>query len=197
MENVKEVAKNLGGFVLSAGKNTGKELSNNSAGFVAAGSMAVAYGPALFGDTAGLVVAGSFLIGSAIKGIADTADTFDWIDYSSQAKAIPKEEVAEKDLTIPKAFPKKPVIFPVDPNDFNPFGMTTHQYNKGKIIKWGYTEKTAIFEWDQDDNYGDHYHCMLPEWNNQHSENGKDKDVIHYYPGELMPEPWSSLYRGY
>lgn len=85
----------------------------------------------------------------------------------------------------------------MDPNDFNPAGMTKYSYNQGKIIKWGYTEKTTIFEWNEDDKYGDHYHCMLPEWNNRHSESGKAKDVVHYYAGQIVPEPWASWYRGY
>lgn len=44
---------------------------------------------------------------------------------------------------------------------------------------------------------GYHYHCMLPEWKNSHSESGKSKDVIHYRAGYIMPEPWASWYRGY
>ncbi len=157
----------------------------------------MADGPAPIGDTAGLAAAITLILGSAVKGIADTADTFRWKDYSSQTKTVPKEKEAVKDVTIPKIFPKKPVYFTLDPNDFNPAGMTKYSYNQGKIIKWGYTEKTTIFEWNEDDKYGDHYHCMLPEWNNRHSESGKAKDVVHYYAGQIVPEPWASWYRGY
>lgn len=92
---------------------------------------------------------------------------------------------------------KKPIFFPSNPNDFQPINMTAYTYNNGKIIKCGYTEKTAIFEWNEDEKYGNHYHCMSPEWNNKHSESGKAKDVIHYYAGQIVPEPWASLYRGY
>lgn len=75
--------------------------------------------------------------------------------------------------------------------------MQKYTYNDGKIIKWGYSAKTSIFEWNYDKKYGNHYHCMLPEWNSKHSESGKAKDAIHYYPGTIVPEPWASLYRGY
>ena len=196
-EGTKEVVKNIGEFAQSALKNTGKELSNNSSGFAVAGSMAAADGPAPVGDTAGLITAVGILAVSAVKGVYDTATTFDWIDYSSQTKAVPKEEAESKDIDIPYLPMKKPVYFPEDPNDFQPINMTAYTYSNGKIIKWGYTEKTAIFEWNEDEKYGDHYHCMLPEWNNKHSESGKAKDAIHYYAGQIVPEPWASLYRGY
>ena len=49
--------------------------------------------------------------------------------------------------------------------------------------------KITIFEWDQDctDIVGQHYHCLTPEMKNKH---GGD----HYHPGDLIPEPWASLY---
>lgn len=75
--------------------------------------------------------------------------------------------------------------------------MTKHSYNQGRIIKWEYTDKIAIFEWNEDEKYGNRYHCMLPEWNSKHSESGKAKEVVHYYAGQIMPEPWASWYKGY
>ena len=50
--------------------------------------------------------------------------------------------------------------------------------------------KIVILEWNMDKIKGYHYHCMLPEWKNSHSESGKSKDVIHYRVGYIMPEPW-------
>ena len=52
-------------------------------------------------------------------------------------------------------------------------------------------------EWNEDEKYENHYHCMLPEWNSKHSESGKAKEVVHYYAGQIMPEPWASWYKGY
>jgi len=31
----------------------------------------------------------------------------------------------------------------------------------------------------------------------KHSESGKAKEVVHYYAGQIMPEPWASWYKGY
>ena len=117
-----------------------------------------------------------------------------WSDSFENAK----EKVKEKDIATTLEKKKyDPVIFPENPNDFNPVGMTKHSYNQGRIIKWGYTDKIAIFEWNEDEKYGNHYHCMLPEWNSKHSESGKAKEVVHYYAGQIMPEPWASWYKGY
>ena len=117
-----------------------------------------------------------------------------WSDSFENAK----EKVKEKDIATTLEKKKyDPVIFPENPNDFNPVGMTKHSYNQGRIIKWGYTDKIAIFEWNEDEKYGNHYRCMLPEWNSKHSESGKAKEVVHYYAGQIMPEPWASWYKGY
>ncbi len=125
----------------------------------------------------------------------------DW--YASWSDALPQTSAQEESLTVAKKKttflpPMKPLVFfPENPVDFNPFGMHEYLYNNGKIIKWGYTEKIPIFEWDYDKKNGNHYHCMLPEWNGKHSEGGNKKNIIHYYPGTVMPEPWATWYRGY
>ena len=31
----------------------------------------------------------------------------------------------------------------------------------------------------------------------KHSESGKAKEVVHYYAGQIMPEPWALWYKGY
>lgn len=105
--------------------------------------MAAADGPAPVVDTAGLITAVGILAVSAVKGVYDTATTFDWIEYSSQTKAVPKEEAESKDIDIPYLPMKKPVYFPGNPNDFQPINMASYTYNNGKIIKWGYTEKNS------------------------------------------------------
>ena len=124
-----------------------------------------------------------------------------WLYASIGSQSIAKDDAdaIEKNIDIPYWPIKKPVYFPENPNDFNPIGMVRSDYNtpNGLVIKWGYSSKTTVFEWNEDLNMGEHYHCLLPEWNNKHSKSGKAKDVIHYYPGELIPEPWASWYRGY
>ena len=124
-----------------------------------------------------------------------------WLYASMGSQSIAKDDAdsAEKDIDIPYFPNKNPVYFPEDPNDFNPIGMVRNEYNtpNGLVIKWGYTKKSTVFEWNEDLKNGEHYHCLLPEWKNQHSESGKDKDVIHYHAGQIVPEPWATWYRGY
>ena len=115
-----------------------------------------------------------------------------WSESFEQAK----EDVGEKDVAITSS--KKnydPVIFPENPDDFNPAGMERYPYPtpNGMIYKWGYCRQTAIFEWDEDYKNGSHYHCMLPEWNNKHDE----CEEAHFKAGTVMPEPWATWYKGY
>jgi hypothetical protein len=67
---------------------------------------------------------------------------------------------AEKAIT--KTFPK-------NPNDFNPSGLKRLEINtkaNGKIIKWLDDTKKALFEWDEDLQYGGHYH-ITPDGKNR------------------------------
>ena len=97
-----------------------------------------------------------------------------WLYASMGSQSIAKDDAdsAEKDIDIPYFPNKNPVYFPEDPNDFNPIGMVRNEYNtpNGLVIKWGYTKKSTVFEWNEDLKNGEHYHCLLPEWKNQHSE---------------------------
>ena len=124
-----------------------------------------------------------------------------WLYASMGSQSIAKDgaDSIEKNIDIPYLPIKKPVFFPVNPDNFNPKGMLRSTYDtpNGLVIKWGYTNKVALFEWNEDIKMGDHYHCILPEWKNKHSESGKSKDVIHYRAGQIIPEPWASWYRGY
>ena len=69
---------------------------------------------------------------------------------------------AEKDIDISYFPNKNPVYFPEDPNDFNPIGMVRNEYNtpNGLVIKWGYTKKSTVFEWNEDLKNGEHYHWV-------------------------------------
>jgi len=77
-------------------------------------------------------------------------------------------------------------VFPEDPKSFNPEGLIRKEYNNGKIIKW-HDPKTgkAIYEWNADPIYGDHYH-ITPDGKNRipHPDTGD----IHIKPGERIPE---------
>lgn len=78
-----------------------------------------------------------------------------------------------------------PVIFPADPNTFNPAGLVkvprTGTKN-GVFISWmdPFTN-TEVFRWDENPNYsnGPHYHIY---------------GTGHYYPGMIVPEPYATTY---
>lgn len=58
-------------------------------------------------------------------------------------------------------------VFPEDPKTFNPDGLVRKEYNNGKIIKW-HDPKTgkAVYEWNADPKYGNHYH-VTPDGKNR------------------------------
>ena len=86
--------------------------------------------------------------------------------------------------------PSNHAYFTVNPYDFKPNGLVMTEYagtGNGKIIKWSDpTTHAAVFEWDEDLNYGPHYHILI---------NGKH-DGTHIPPGTEVPDPWKSLYFG-
>lgn len=80
----------------------------------------------------------------------------------------------------------EPVIFPPNPNDFNPVGLKKvpkpGTYNGPFILWMDVLINTSIFRWDANCTKfdGPHYHI--------------DGDPTHYYPGALVPEPYASIY---
>ena len=44
-----------------------------------------------------------------------------------------------------------------------------------------------MFEWDEDFNYGSHYHTMMIEWDGKHIG-------PHFHAGDNVPEPWATMY---
>jgi hypothetical protein len=81
-------------------------------------------------------------------------------------------------------------LFPNNPDDFNPNGLTRHPYKNGEILKWQETNidgsrGKAIFEWNYDAGpNGSHYHI---------TPNGVDRIIhpftgnTHMYPGDMIP----------
>ena len=120
------------------------------------------------------------------------------IDYAAKAPisiAVPRVEAAEKEKSIPIPALDEPAVFPMNPYQFQPRGLVLNIYNpigtgkNGGVFKWTIPGTSiAIFEWNEDYLQGSHYHAMLPEWSNRHV-NG-----IHYLPGEVIPEPWQSMF---
>lgn len=83
---------------------------------------------------------------------------------------------------------KKPVLFPENPLDFKPFGLVATSrdgsYN-GKFISWMMPfTKVEVFRWDENITKfnGSHYHIF---------------GAGHFYPGDIVPEPWATFYFWY
>ena len=90
--------------------------------------------------------------------------------------------------TISKTFPK-------NPNDFNPSGLKKLDINtkaNGRIIKWLDDTKKALFEWNEDLQYGEHYH-ITPDGKNRipHPTTGN----THIMPGDSIPDDFIHLFK--
>lgn len=96
---------------------------------------------------------------------------------ASVPKAKEKQEIQKE--------PDPPVLFPVDPNAFNPVGLIkVHRpgTKNGAIISWmDPYANVEIFRWDENPNYLNepHYHIH---------------GTGHYYPGMIVPEPYATTY---
>ena len=124
-----------------------------------------------------------------------TAAMIDYVAKAPISIAVPRVEAAEKEKSIPIPALDEPAVFPMNPYQFQPRGLVLNIYNpigtgkNGGVFKWTIPGTSiAIFEWNEDYLQGSHYHAMLPEWSNRHV-NG-----IHYLPGEVIPEPWQSMF---
>ena len=82
--------------------------------------------------------------------------------------------------------PYKQTRFPVDPDDFNPEGLTktTMTTKNGRIIKWLDKNKKAVYEWDEDFANGSHYHILDSTGKNRVPVDGN----THIQPGTIIPE---------
>ena len=84
-----------------------------------------------------------------------------------------------------------PVLFPSDPNDFNPIGLIKVRRpgtKNGAFISWiDPLEKTEVFRWDENPNYpnGPHYHINNPIY---------QIAKVHFYPNTAVPEPYATIY---
>ena len=147
-----------------------------SPAYAGCGGAAAADGPLPYGDI--VAVAGAALIttGAIVYGFYQAA----------QAPSISIPEVDEKSeaIVIPKE-PDSPVVFPSDPNTFNPIGLAKvfrPGTKNGAFISWmDPLTNTEVFRWDENPKgfNGPHYHI-----------NGTG----HYYPNDIVPEPYATVY---
>ena len=142
-------------FAKTAVSETGKAIGTLSPAYAGCGGAALADGPLPIGDLIGLTVAALLTVGAVGYGIYQ----------ATRAPAISFPKVEEKSETI--VIPKKldsPVVFPVDPNTFNPAGLfkvSRAGTKNGAFISWmDPLTNTEVFRWDENPNYsnGPHYH---------------------------------------
>ncbi len=113
-------------------------------------------------------------------------------EFKSQNDEKTAEEEESNEVPISPQY-KKQAFFPADPYSFKPKGLIMTEYPgsyNGRIIEWrDPLRNVKVFEWDEDYEFGPHYHAMQIEWDGKHSG-------PHYFPGTAVPEPWNSIYFG-
>ncbi len=139
-------------------------------------------------------------VDSVVASVAVTVAGVALLDLST--KSVRSEMIAlraynqttAKEKSVAIAIPKKPdspVIFPVDPNTFNPVGLVKVPITgtkNGAFISWmDPLTNTEVFRWDENPNYpnGSHYHINNPIYR---------KAKVHFYPGDVVPEPYATIY---
>ncbi len=162
-------------FAKTAVTEIGKAIGALSPAYAGCGGAAVADGPLPIGDAIGLIGAAALTIGSVGYGIHQAAKassiSIPKVKEKAEAKAVQKNPI--------------PVIFPVNPNNFNPVGLTKVPRagtKNGAFISWmDPLTNTEVFRWDENPNYsnGPHYHIH---------------GTGHYYPGTIVPEPYATIY---
>lgn len=116
----------------------------------------------------------------------------------SNGAASAGSQVTKQSSKISKAVNgSKKVIntFPKNPNEFNPSGLKKLEINtntNGRIIKWIGDSKKALFEWNEDLQYGEHYH-ITPDGKNRilHPITGN----THINPGDSIPDDFILLFK--
>lgn len=136
----------------------------------------MADGPLPFGDVVAVAGAVLLTVGAIGYGIYQATQV--------PAISVPKVEEKSETIVVPNE-PDSPVIFPVNPNTFNPVGLVKVPRagtKNGAIISWmDPLTNTEVFRWDENLNYsnGSHYHIYK---------------TGHYYPGMIVPEPYATIY---
>ena len=163
-------------FAKTAVAEIGKAMGVMSPVYAGCGGAAVADGPLPFGDIVAAAGAALLTVGAIGYGIYQATQ--------APAISVPKVEEKSEAIVIPKE-PDSPVIFPVDPNTFNPVGLVKVPRagtKNGAFISWmDPLTNTEVFRWDENPNYsnGPHYHIH---------------GTGHYYPGMIEPEPYATIY---
>ena len=163
-------------FFKSVATEIGSAMGLLAPAYAGCGGIAVADGPLPIGDAIGLAIA-----------IILTAGVIGYGVYQA-FKTIPnsKTQEFENEATVDIKSSNKNIIFPTNPDEFNPVGLVkVHRpgTKNGALISWmDPVTHIEVFRWDENPNFpnGAHYHV---------NESG------HYIPGiDAVPEPYASIY---
>ena len=147
------------------------------------------------GKFAGVLTFGTLLIGAVlvvalvVVGVELTRQ----LCRAIETTYVNSAEIEQEKEEVEPFTPEGQAYFTYDPQNFRPNGLIKCEYpgsKNGRIIKWKDPNSLmTVFEWDEDLKNGAHYHVMPMQGKEDHMG-------LHYKPGTLVPEPWSSIYFG-
>ena len=121
--------------------------------------------------------------------VIDVTPKLNFPNLTLRSKSNSKSAEKTKSTTLTTRNPSKP-RFTANPYDFNPINCTRKVLpgtKNGSIILWTF-DGDLVFRWDQDLRWGSHYHTFISINSKQFQVGG------HYYPGDLVPEPFASIF---
>ena len=144
-------------------------------------------------SAAGIVTSGLEFIATLFQslgaGVIDIVDAitvpYEEDEYYDTHQDVVATDVAE-DIAEEEA-PPNPVFFPINPHDFCPVGLkkvVRPGTKNGSFVSWiDPVTNIEVFRWDENPNFanGPHYHIIA-------------LGETHFYPGMIVPEPYSSIY---
>ncbi len=164
------------GFAKATVTEIGRIMGVISPAYAGCGIIAIADGALPNGDIVAITGAALLTVSAIGYGI--------YLTTKAPSLFVPNVEEKSDTTVIPKES-NGPLIFPVNPNTFNPVGLVKVSRvgtKNGVFISWmDPLTNTEVFRWDENPNYanGPHYHIH---------------GTGHYYPGMIIPEPYATIY---
>ena len=163
-------------FVKAAAMEIGSAIKSMSPAYAGVGSAALIDGVLPVGDAVAIAGFAILTLGAVGYGIYRATER--------NSRSATKDKAAVEPQVIPATLGNS-VVFPADPNAFNPVGLNrVHRAGtkNGAFISWmDPVTNVEVFRWDENINYsnGPHYHIH---------------GTGHYYAGTVVPEPYATIY---
>ena len=166
-------------FIKTTVSEIGKTIQVTAPAYAGCGGVVISDGPLPFGDLIGLAGATLLTVGVIGYGIYQASKIVSASNVDAKGKmgavVVPKNSNGQ-------------VVFPSDPNTFNPVGLVRIYRDgtkNGSFVSWmDPVTRTEVFRWDENPNFsnGPHYHIY---------------GTGHYYSGMVVPEPYATIYFPY